>query len=690
MSKTSHSPWVQQQLDLWEILRSHKSEADPHGNAARAERRRMLRRFAPDAINKGGRPRNATVKYDADGKKLLPFVGVDGEGGGTDQFGRQNFLLLRAGDRELFNNNTPLETEECLEFILSLPKDAIYVGYYFNYDVTMILRDLPEDRVRRLFAPRAYGDARGHGRSNMTWYGRYAIDYMPRQSFTIARLDRSRLKVIDGTSRTINEVGGFFQSAYVKALQDWGPSFNLDRTILDKIIAGKERRESFDQLDKAEREYCRLECETLAAMMEALRDTCLAAAIVPQKWRGAGWLATALHTKYKTPKPEKEGVPRSAALEQMSVDAYYGGRFEVTRIGRIAEPVFEYDINSAYPAAMLQLPCPLHTRWRKGKDVSQPGVYDITFSHEPANICHLPIRRKGYLFWPRMGRGTYYHFEIAAAIRSGTIIERVWDGRTYNGSCSCEPFRWIHELYSFRRSIGKSTRGYPIKLGLNALYGKLAQREGAAPFRDRLAAGMITAITRAKLIDAYREHQGAAVMLATDAVYSTVPLPVELGEDLGQWEMKEHPGGLFIVQPGIYWSDTASPKTRGVPKARIIAYRHDFEAEWTRYLAFPRQEPPKVIVEIPTFIGLRLALHRTDPQAAGKWLRLAKNISFDWKHKRDPLDYAIRGSAAVTSPYAGSLTLKSEPYSGDISMLYEQMLESEAMPDHYESIGGSE
>lgn len=677
-----------QQLDLF---RSHKSEADPHGNAARAERRRLLRKFAPDMINKGGRPRNDAVRYDAAGKRLLPFVGVDGEGGGTDEYGRQNFLLLRAGDQELFNGNRPLETEECLEFLLSLPKDAIYVGYYFNYDATMILRDLPEDRIQRLFAPRAYGDARGHGRSNMTWWGRYAIDYVPRQSFTVARLNRGTLKIVPNSSRTINEVGGFFQSAYVKALSDWSETLSLDKRVFDKIVAGKERRESFDQLDKAEREYCRLECETLAALMEKFRETCMDAAIVPQKWRGAGWLASALHTKYKTAKPEKEGVLRPAALEKMSLDAYYGGRFEVTRIGAIPGPVYEYDINSAYPAAMLHLPCPLHSRWRKGKDIDQPGVYDVTFSHGTQNICNLPIRRKGHLFWPSSGRGTYYHSEIQAATRAGTRIERVWDGRHCELRCTCQSFEWIQELYRFRRTIGKSTRGYPIKLGLNALYGKLAQREGAAPFRDRLAAGMITAWTRARLIDAYRQAPDDCIMLATDGIYMTAPLDLDIGEDLGQWEHKEHPAGMFIVQPGIYWSDTGTPKTRGVPRARIVAYRDDFIREWSNWLRMPEQQPPEVVVEIPAFIGLRLALHRIDPQAAGKWLRLQKHISFNWQHKRDPIDYVIRGQTVVTKPYEGSPLLQSEPYSGDQSMLYEQMLENEAMPDHYEmNIGAGE
>ncbi len=45
--------------------------------------------------------------------------------------------------------------------------------------------------------------------------------------------------------------------------------------------------------------------------------------------------------------------------------AYYGGRFEITRTGLLDQPVYEYDIGSAYPDGMRYLPCLEHGRWEK-------------------------------------------------------------------------------------------------------------------------------------------------------------------------------------------------------------------------------------------------------------------------------------------------------------------------------------
>jgi len=68
-------------------------------------------------------------------------------------------------------------------------------------------------------------------------------------------------------------------------------------------------------------------------------------------------------------------------------------------------------------------------------------------------------------------------------------------------------------------------------------------------------------------------------MLATDAVFSTRPLPLETGKGLGQWTKKVWPD-LFIAKPGVYWSPTeaaasADPrkaeslKSRGAPRSVI-------------------------------------------------------------------------------------------------------------------------
>ncbi len=621
-------------------------------------------------------------------RQMRPFVGVDGEGGGTDDVGRQNFLLLRAGELELFNNNQPLGTEQCLDFILALSPRPIYTGFYFTYDATQILRDLPAERLEYLFAERDNEP----GQSRYTFWRDYAIEFRPRQFFRVARTTGAdRMRVMPGTCRTINEVGGFFQKSFVEAIKDWQIG---DAQTVAMIAENKERRAGFTQIDDEIRRYCGAECDLLAELMTAFRAVCADAGIVPRSWRGAGWIAARLHELHKTPRRGRDQVALPPRLEHAAINAYYGGRFEIAATGAIPGPVYEYDINSAYPAAMLELPCPLHTEWRKFTGEPDPScpyfIARVKFNHSMLlPLCGLPIRRNGRLFWPRAGNGVYWSPELRAAMKLSnetTQLSMIWaGGYIAKLNCSCRSFEWVRELYELRQRIGKSNRGYPIKLGINGLYGKLAQRQGGAPFRDYIAAGLITAIVRAKLIAAYSLDPQAIVMLATDAVYSRRPLPLDLGTGLGQWEETVRPTGMFVVQPGIYWSPGSDikPKTRGIPRSRIIERRAEFEAAWTRWL-HSRGEPPAVSVETTSFIGHRLALHRNKPELAGSWIKQPRRISFDWKHKRDPGVFALDGAMAITQPKPGSASLISESYDpARLTELTEQLLELEAAPDFY-------
>lgn len=422
--------------------------------------------------------------------------------------------------------------------------------------------------------------------------------------------------------------------------------------------------------------------------MERLRDTCTANNIVPASWRGAGALAARLHAINKTPRQSEQR--RTKILDATAVEAYYGGRFEITTVGRIPGPVYEYDISSAYPAAMLRLPCPIHTRWRKlhaGQRADGLFVSKIHFKHSrDYPLGGFPVRAKGRLFWPLEAVGTYWSPEIDAARRADPGIAIAYhDGYAADLRCDCRAFDWVNRLYELRRSIGKSTEGYPIKLGLNALYGKLSQREGTAPYRDQLAAGLITAYTRAQLVDVYANDPGAVIMLATDAVFSRRPLPVDIGPQLGQWEEKIRDTGLFVVQPGIYWSPGSEhmPKTRGVPRSKIIEHRGAFEQTWNDWCRGDgRDEPPSVSVPITNFIGHRLALARNKPQLAGRWIIAPKAISFDWGSKRAKTGAADDGMVR-TRPYRGRPDLRSQAYDPALlSELIEQGQLAEVDPDY--------
>lgn len=154
----------------------------------------------------------------------------------------------------------------------------------------------------------------------------------------------------------------------------------------------------------------------------------------------------------KNPSPARLRRPeRDPEFEAAAYLAFCGGRSEVSRIGPIVDPtggpLYEYDQNSAYPAGMPELPCPLHTRWLHrplARRLPQGGLYlaKITFMHDPTQPwCGLPFRRNGGLFWPVQGTGWYWACEIAAARHwLGTQIIGVHDLWIARCKCDCRLF----------------------------------------------------------------------------------------------------------------------------------------------------------------------------------------------------------------------------------------------------------
>jgi hypothetical protein len=704
-------------------------EQREHDRVRKWEARKRQTPEQRDRETQRGRDRSRT--------KIRPFMAIDGEGGGTDALGRQNYLsMVAAGtevgeERILQREGRHLLTHECLEFILSLPADPHLVGYGFGYDSTQILRGIKQSTLRRILNPPPRKNA-----SSYTYWGEYAIDYQQGQYFRVARVDRSGPKpsVIEGSSRTVYETLRLFQCAFVKAIDNWTIGSDWERAI---IAENKARRDEFSTLTKGMIEYCKLECRHLVLLMTAFRDVCAAVGIFPERWSGAGWLAAALLKKYGVPKrplttreiadraerkpsrnskPEKPRRPeRDRAFEVAANHAYYGGRSEVSRIGSIRGPVFEYDLRSAYPAAMLDLPCPLHTRWQhrpRAKSLPQDGLYlaKISFAHPDGPWCGFPFRHNRRLFCPFQGTGWYWSPEIQAAQRSlgadVVVVHNLWIARR---NCDCRAFDWVSDLYEERRRIGSKTKGYPLKLGLNSLYGKAAQRSGRGPYHDPVSAGLITAITRARLTEAVGQNPGAVVMLATDAVFSTEPLSLDIGEGLGQWEENIWPD-LFIAQPGVYWSPADlknSVKSRGAPRSIIGPAAPRFYKAFNDWLDVMRgpgamqllldeRSIPSVPVTVRVFYAHRLALARGKPWLAGKWEDVSRHESFEWSTKRDAMRIALGDEFIITYPIALSSPLaESEGYKpADFDRMLEISTEAgaaeeidentllEAMPDH--------
>lgn len=593
--------------------------------------------------------------------KEMPFCAVDGEGGGRDDLERQNYLLLRAGEHLLFNNNVPLTTDDCLGFLSGLSPDQLYVAFYFDYDVTMILRDTSRTVRERILKPMVFEP----GTRRATYVGDYEIEYMPRKYFKVKHKDAKEWV-------TINEVGPFFQCSFYKAITDWQIGTEAER---EAVLKGKQARTDFETMTAEEIEYNRIECNHLEQLMTAFRDVCSETGYTPAKWQGPGFLASAMMKMHSIPKRQELALPDG--LLPFANAAYYGGRFEIFKTGPVSN-VHEYDIISAYPEAMQHLPCLEHGTWTEGSgDPQTDDVYcaAVGFEHDASAcaVANLPIRdrKSGSIYWPYRGNGIYWGCEIDAAQRHTTRITDWRKHWVYHRECDCKPFKFIQEVFAKRKEIGKGTKGYSLKLAINSLYGKTAQSIGTAPYANPVWAGLITAHTRARLIQAYSSIDSRnLVMLATDGVYTTEPVDVPIGDWLGDWETKCY-DEIFIVQPGIYFlSGGARPKTRGVPMAVVSSKEQEFREtfrQWqeggTNLFGAPRAYP-SVCVPLHAFIGLKLANSWGKPDQAGKWVDTTRDISFDFRTKRE---FAINEHGCIhTFPRPGSRDLYSQPYARDI------------------------
>jgi DNA polymerase type B, organellar and viral len=669
------------------------------------------------------------------------FVGCDGEGVGRGLDHR--YTLFRMGTRELYRDGARLTTPELLDFIVEHPsKTDILVGFAFEYDVTSILVDCSPEIRAKLIA--AYEQPNKKAESNFdfkkrpfwTWldfpgWPRFGVNWLARNHLMVCRAnpDPRITQASDrSTIRVIYDTFGFFQSSFVKALKAW----EVGAAELATIEAMKAKRSEFETADaKQIRRYNAIECDLLAETMTKFRETCQHCGLEPKTWNGAGKIASFLHRSHDTVRARDLSSLIKPGLNKFAHAAYYGGRFEITRAGQLPA-VWEHDINSAYPAAMLKLPCLRHGTWTHEAGETLAALPDkalfvcpVRFAHPREQfLCGLPFRaaKDGKLSWPRNGNGVYWSVEIRSAQRLGaTIAFRA--GWLYHANCKCKPFDWVERLYLERKALG-DLKGKPIKLGLNSLYGKLAQRIGEPPFANPVWAGLITATTRAALNDAIgKTNPKNVVMIATDGIYTVKrPIRLKVGDGLGQWTVNPYPS-MFVVQPGLYWMD-AKLRSRGVSASVIARYRADFENAWRDYAArkpldvqtiFDRldaleHEPdrersaalgafafreayPLVQVEFDAFIGLRIAAHWGKPELAGTWQRQQRKLSFDWTGKRTPpASWARDRSHVVLAPLWGDPNAYSTHYEegGTLAtsegweverMLFEAMPDAQPEPD---------
>jgi hypothetical protein len=573
--------------------------------------------------------------------KPRPLLAWDGEGWEHD--GRHVYGYLANSDGDERYNQAGLSSVDCLDFLIEAGREKLNIIFSGSYDVTLILKDLPPEKAREAMA-----DNELTGFVTGTYWNGYKISYVPRKYLYVRREHEK-------TGVMLWDVWGFFQGSFLEALEKW---FGKDYPELNLIHEGKTKRSDFNPSDISFiRKYNAAELRALLALMEALLTASEDAGLHLSRFDGAGAVAAAMLKKHDIKKRvflddagEKIRLPMEMRLP--AEIAYYGGRIEAPQYGRAHATVYHYDINSAYPAALINLPNIGRGTWRhEDRPVfsrcPEMSLFRVKWDVGNSRLCPFPYRSalQQKILYPPAGESWVWYPEVFVALntrRPGWDIEIIEAWVFEPEDPEDRPYAFIQEYYDRRAALVAETKttGKPngaekvIKLGLNSLYGKTAQRVGAKPFYSLAYAGYITSYTRSMLFSAAMQAPDAIIALATDGIFSLSPLTLPCPQEkvLGAWEFSKH-DDMILVQSGHYllkdgekwrlWSrgfdkfagDGSTEKERSESyQCKILRYIADLLNAWAT-------GDDKIYLSCSRFCTLKSALIGDRWDKRGQWIK---------------------------------------------------------------------
>lgn len=500
------------------------------------------------------------------------FVAIDGEGfthhregcsGQRDERCRcpQDYVLMMAWDAE--PGTTPmvlrnpdwsrLTTEQVFAWLREMKArymPAKFVGFGLSYDFWMWLRDFSPPDIWRV------------GETNKTVWSRndcWAVDYLPKRRIRVKHGRRRRDVGWESDDVvSIDDMLTFFNTSFQSVIREWLGD------VPSVIRKGKQARAEFalasfqsGEVERYTTEELRLTCELAKLIKQAKADIGLGD---DTEMRGSGALAGAFHEMHgtnelfdgPTPFPDPE-------LEDFVRRTFFGGRIETLAFGSYNGLVYDYDINSAYPAAMVEcLPNLSQGCWIQSTDLNAPThvafykVKALFGDVEDSKFYPFSIRVHDRIFRPR--HGTFYvtKDEFDAMREAGGYPDRCWkvlDGWVWipDANADLHPFCWVRDLFEQRarfREHGNDGAARMVKIVTNTLYGKLCQDVGGfrdprtgvwhlPKFQNLIFASLITGYVRALVYRMAMKSPAHLLSFSTDGLTFNKRIPVELSDELG-------------------------------------------------------------------------------------------------------------------------------------------------------------
>lgn len=515
------------------------------------EREAARIRMAERRYTYGNTGNNARTRRNAE-KEFIMWDGESPKDAGYALFGNSKGMYIC---------HPFLSTEETLELIYDAEReypDAIHIGFGFNLDVSYILKDLPRRQLTAIHK---------HGR---TVWGDWQLQHIPHKWFRVKR---------GKVTAKIYDIRSFCVGAYVPSLRAFGVGTEEELAILE---AEKARRSEFVWAEIEDiKQYWALELALGPALGDAIRDRLARASYTPRSWHGPGSVARMAFQRHRV-----YDAMNKCPVEVRNAARYgfIGGRFNQYLVGWMQAPVWEADINSAYPYYATMLPNLTRGKWRRGRkyEAGKFAIYHIRYETKPKilGLHPLPKRMKEHhgVTWPHRVETWVWapEAELVKDDSDATFVEAwVFD----EDDPTDRPFAFLADYYRKRKAADARDDpiGYTFKIIINAIYGQLAQRAGwdrkknAAPKTHQLEwAGFITSGCRAAVYKAAVACGDKLVSINTDSVQALCPIPVDEGPNLGQWKVTKYDDGV-MWQAGIYFlrrgEEWVKRKTRGIPNS---------------------------------------------------------------------------------------------------------------------------
>jgi len=318
-------------------------------------------------------------------------------------------------------------------------------------------------------------------------------------------------------------------------------------------------------------EYCKADCRYLWELVTAFRDK-----------YGDGLTLAGSAMKVWEHQFHQDIPQSSAGFYGRLSQFYYGGRVECFRTGIIEEPFNLFDINSAYPYAMMH-EHPISTEFSvvdcgTGAEIIPQSFYVV----DGKPLGCFPSRAKNGLEFKKGEMGRYFvtGWELLAARETDSL--KNWNiYARYDFAETTNFRRYVEHFYEIKKNSEKQSPDYLMsKLLMNGLYGKYgadpdnyanyeiedkrfidAARQEGKEFAGELGpwavlkselleeqkryynvatAASITGFVRAYLwrhIKAIEKEGGRVLYCDTDSIACTgkAPKSMKIGKDLGEW-----------------------------------------------------------------------------------------------------------------------------------------------------------